>query len=313
MTGSSTAKFAAAPEIGHPGLVSAGSALRQSRATESMSHLVWRRFRRHRLAIVGLAILLALAAVAFGVPLFVPEEAANRLVVTEIRQPPSVTHPFGTDDIGRDIFLRSIFGGQVSLRIGFLAALLSVTIGIAVGAVAGYNQGWIDNGLMRFTDALLSIPTLFILIVLTQVVGQSIAVITIVIGVLSWMGVSRLVRANVLSLKQQDFVLAARAIGVGPGTILVRHILPNTLAPVVVAATLGVGQAIILEASLSFLGLGVQPPMATWGNMLYRAQSFLVTAPWIAFFPGVLILITVLCVNFVGDGLRDAYDPRSLR
>ena len=124
---------------------------------------------------------------------------------------------------------------------------------------------------------------------------------------------SRLVRANVLSLKQQDFVIAARAIGVGPGTILVRHILPNTLAPVVVAATLGVGQAIILEASLSFLGLGVQPPMATWGNMLYRAQSFLVTAPWIAFFPGVLILITVLCVNFVGDGLRDAYDPRSLR
>jgi peptide/nickel transport system permease protein len=215
--------------------------------------------------------------------------------------------------VGRDIFLRAIFGGQVSLRIGFLAALLSVTIGIAVGAVAGYNLGWIDNGLMRFTDALLSIPTLFILIVLTQVIGQSILVITVVIGVLSWMGVSRLVRANVLSLAQQDFVLAARAIGVGPGAILVRHILPNTLAPVVVAATLGVGQAIILEASLSFLGLGVQPPTATWGNMLYRAQSFLVTAPWIAFFPGMLILITVLFFNFVGDGLRDAFDPRAIR
>ena len=163
---------------------------------------------------------------------------------------------------------------------------------------------------MRFTDALLSIPTLFILIVLTQVVGQSIAVITIVIGVLSWMGESARPGQRPLA-KATRFCLAARAIGVGPGTILVRHILPNTLAPVVVAR--GVGQAIILEASLSFLGLGVQPPMATWGNMLYRAQSFLVTAPWIAFFPGVLILITVLCVNFVGDGLRDAYDPRSLR
>ena len=209
MTGSST-KFAAAPEIGHSGPVTAGSALRQSRPTESMSHLVWRRFRRHRLAIVGLAILLALAAVAFGVPLFVPEEAANRLVVTEIRQPPSVTHPFGTDDVGRDIFLRSIFGGQVSLRIGFLAALLSVTIGIAIGAVAGHNQGWIDNGLMRFTDALLSIPTLFILIVLTQVVGQSIAVITIVIGVLSWMGESARPGQRPLSLKQQDFVRRPR-------------------------------------------------------------------------------------------------------
>ena len=173
-----------------------------------MSHLVWRRFRRHRLAIVGLAILLALAAVAFGVPLFVPEEAANRLVVTEIRQPPSVTHPFGTDDVGRDIFLRSIFGGRSRARIGFLAALLSVTIGIAIGAVAGYNQGWIDNGLMRFTDALLSIPTLFILIVLTQVVGQSIAVITIVIGVLSWMGESARPGQRPLA-KQQDFVLAA--------------------------------------------------------------------------------------------------------
>jgi peptide/nickel transport system permease protein len=312
MSGSPVAGFASAA-VGRSGEQVAAAALRRQGGDETMSRLIWRRFRRHRLAVVGLAILLTLSLFAFVVPLFVPEEAANRLVVTEILHPPSLAHPFGTDDVGRDIFLRSIFGGQVSLRIGFLAALLSVTIGIAIGAVAGYNQGWIDNGLMRFTDALLSIPTLFILIVLTQVVGQSILVITVVIGVLSWMGVSRLVRANVLSLAQQDFVLAAQAIGVGPGTILVRHILPNTLAPVVVAATLGVGQAIILEASLSFLGLGVQPPTATWGNMLYRAQSFLVTAPWIAFFPGMLILITVLCVNFIGDGLRDAFDPRTIR
>jgi peptide/nickel transport system permease protein len=247
------------------------------------------------------------------VPLFVPEDRANRLVVTEILQRPSLDHLFGTDDVGRDLFLRAIYGGRISLRIGFLAALLSVTIGLTVGAVAGYNQGWIDNALMRVTDALLSIPTLFILIVLTQVVGQSIGVITVVIGGLSWMTVSRLVRANVLSLKEQDFALAARSIGAHPSMILIRHILPNTLAPVVVAATLGVGQAIILEASLSFLGLGVQPPTATWGNMLFRAQSFLVTAPWIALFPGLLILLTVLCVNFIGDGLRDALDPHALR
>jgi peptide/nickel transport system permease protein len=210
--------FSATSRIGHGSdAVTAGAALRQVSRTGSMRQLVWRRFRRHRLAVVGLVILLLLALIAFGVPLFVPEEAANRLVVTEILKPPSAAHPFGTDDVGRDVFLRSIFGGQISLRIGFLAALLSITIGIAVGALAGYNQGWIDNGLMRFTDALLSIPTLFILIVLTQVAGQSIAIITIVIGILSWMGVSRLVRANVLSLKQQDFVLAARAIGTGPG------------------------------------------------------------------------------------------------
>jgi peptide/nickel transport system permease protein len=314
MSGHPAAGLTAVPEIGRrQEVVATDTALRRMGRTESMTHLVWRRFRRHRLAVIGLMILLALAALAFGVPLFVPEEAANRLVVTEIRQPPSLAHPFGTDDVGRDIFLRTIFGGRVSLRIGFLAALLSVTIGVAVGAVAGFSRAWIDNGLMRFTDALLSIPTLFILIVLTQVVGKSIAVITFVIGALSWMSVSRLVRANVLSLKEQDFVIAARALGVAPRAILIRHVLPNTLAPVVVAATLGVGQAIILEASLSFLGLGVQPPTATWGNMLYRAQSFLVTAPWIAFFPGVLILITVLCVNFVGDGLRDAFDPRALR
>lgn len=288
------------------------SGLRRIRTGESMFRLVWSRFRRHRLATVSLLVLAVLALVAIAAPLFATEEDANRLVVTAILEPPSAEYPFGTDDVGRDVLLRSIFGARISLLIGFLAALLSVTIGVAVGALSGYHQGWIDNILMRITDALLSIPTLFILIVLTRIAGQSIGVITVVIGVLSWMGVSRLVRANVLTLKQQDFVLAARSIGVEPRTILVRHILPNTIAPIVVAATLGVGQAIILEASLSFLGLGVQPPTATWGSMLYRAQSFLVTAPWVAFFPGILILITVLCVNFVGDGLRDALDPRAL-
>jgi peptide/nickel transport system permease protein len=284
-----------------------------ARRPESMLQLVIRRFRRHQLAVAAIVILLAITIVSFGVPLGVSEDAANSLTLAEKSQPPSWRHPFGTDEVGRDIFLRSIFGGRISLRIGFIAALISVGIGMAIGAIAGYNRGWIDSILMRFTDALLSIPSLFILIVITQIVGKSIAIITVVIGALSWMTVSRIVRASVLSLREQDFVLAARGIGAQPSALLARHILPNTLAPVIVSATLGVGQAIIMEASLSFLGLGVQQPTATWGNMLFRAQSYLVTAPWIAFFPGVLILITVLCVNFIGDGLRDALDPHTQR
>ena len=283
------------------------------RPAESLLQLFWRRFRRHKPAIVSLTVLLVLTVLCYGTPLFVSEDAANWIEMEKMRHPPSREHPFGTDDVGRDMFLRVLFGGRISLRIGFLAALIGVTIGIAVGAAAGYNAGWLDNILMRITDALLSIPTLFILIVLSRIVGQSITTITVVIGALSWMRLSRLVRANVLSLKEHDFVLAARALGVPSRRILVRHIVPNTVAPIVVAATLGVGRAIIQEASLSFLGLGVQPPIATWGNMLYRAQSYLATAPWIAIFPGLLILITVLCVNFVGDGLRDAFDPRTIR
>ena len=276
---------------------------------ESLPGLIWRRLRRHRLALVSVFILAVLIIISFGVPLFVSEDDANRLNLRAKLEPPSLTHPFGTDDIGRDILLRTIFGGRVSLRIGLLAALLSMAIGVSIGALAGYRGGWLDNVLMRFTDALLSIPTLFILIVLAQVFGRSITIVTIVIGALSWMPVCRIVRANVLSLKEREFAMAARALGSRDSRILSRHIVPNTIAPVVVAATLGVGRAIIIEASLSFLGLGVQPPIATWGSMLNRAQGFLVTAPWVAFFPGILILVTVLCVNFIGDGLRDALDP----
>jgi peptide/nickel transport system permease protein len=285
---------------------------RRASESQSLAGLVWRRFRRHRLAVMGSVVLLVLFAASFGVPLVVSEADANRLNMAERLESPSAAHPFGTDDIGRSIFLRSFFGGRISLSIGLLAACVAMTIGVTVGAVAGYNGGWIDSALMRFTDALLSIPTLFMLIVLTQVFGQTILIITLVIGVLSWMHVSRIVRANVLSLREQEFVVAARAIGARSHLILARHVLPNTVAPIVVAATLGVGQAIILEASLSFLGLGVQPPTATWGTMLNRAQAFLVTAPWVAFFPGFLILITVLSVNFIGDGLRDALDPHSI-
>lgn len=285
---------------------------------ESMASMFWQRFKHHKPAVISLLVLFILTLSSFGAPFVVSENAANRVVITDARHPPSLNHPFGTDDVGRDIFLRSLFGGRISLRIGLFAAVISIMIGVTVGAIAGYSSGWIDNSLMRFTDALLSIPTLFILIVVSSVLRDrigvgSVTLITVVIGGLSWMRVSRIVRANVLSLKERDFILAAQSLGVPSRRILARHIVPNTVAPIVVAATLGVGRAIILEASLSFLGLGVQPPTATWGNMLYRAQAYLVSAPWIAIFPGLLILITVLCVNFVGDGLRDALDPRALR
>lgn len=284
-----------------------------SRGAESLTRLAWIRYRRHTLAVVGAVILLGIFAVCFMTPLFVVADVPNRVNVTRILQPPSLAHPFGTDDVGRDNFLRAIFGGRVSLRVGLLSALISMTIGVTVGGVAGYNARWVDTVLMRFTDALLSIPTLFILIVLTHFVGRTVAIITAVIGGLSWMTVCRIVRANVLSLKEQDFVLAALSVGARPSAILARHILPNSVGPVVVAATLGVGQAIILEASLSFLGLGVPPPTATWGSMLFRAQSLLVQAPWMAVFPGLLILVAVLCVNLVGEGLRDAVDPRAVQ
>lgn len=277
-----------------------------------------RRFVRHRPAMISLAVLLLLLVVCYGVSFFVSEDQANLIDVTAMRSRPSWAHPFGTDDVGRDMLLRTLFGGQISLRIGLLAASVSMLIGITVGTLAGYYTGWIDSVLMRITDALLSIPTLFILIALTRVLSDRVGVgnvtfITLVIGMLSWMRASRIVRAHVLSLKERDFVVAARSLGCRTGRILSRHIVPNTLAPIVVAATLDVGRAIIFEASLSFLGLGIQPPTATWGSMLNRAQAYLLNAPWIALFPGVMILITILCVNFLGDGLRDAFDPHSLK
>jgi peptide/nickel transport system permease protein len=287
------------------------SGARRARKPESLAGLAWSRYRRHALAVAGGAILLTIFAVCFGAPLFVSADAPNHVSVMQILQPPSPLHPFGTDDVGRDNLLRAIFGGRISLQVGLLSALISVGIGAALGGLAGFHGGWVDTVLMRFTDALLSIPTLFILIVLTHFIGQTVATITAVIGGLSWMTVCRLVRANVLSLKQEDFVAAARSIGARSTALILRHLLPNSMGPVVVAATLGVGQAIIFEASLSFLGLGVQPPTATWGNMLFRAQGFLAQAPWMAVFPGLLILAAVLSVNLVGEGLQDALDPRS--
>jgi len=291
----------------------------------SLSQLAWRRFKRHIPAIVGLVVLGLLVLYAMGGSLFISEKYAN-FNDTSIRlQSPSAAHPFGTDSIGRDVLARTIYGGQISLLIGLTAVVVETLLGILVGALAGYYGGLVDSILMRITEAMLNIPEIFLLIVMAKYFGGkipevdlfgrtfsgSVIVIVLIIGLTSWMYLARIVRAEFLSLKENDFVLAARATGTSNFEIIFRHIMPNSIAPILVSATLGVANAILSEAYISFLGLGVQPPTATWGNMLDGANNYLDSAPWLWFFPGILLLLTVLSINFLGDGLRDALDPRS--
>jgi peptide/nickel transport system permease protein len=304
----------------------------------SPAALAWRRFRRHRMALTGSAMLLfVLLYVTLGGLFFsrgtchgtgqylTGEAYANCNDIGQKLQSPSRAHPFGTDTIGRDVLARTIYGGQISVIIGLTAALLEIIIGTLVGAAAGYYGGWIDSLLMRLTEAMLNIPSLFLLIVgakffgnripelrlAGRVISGSVIVIVLIIGLTSWMYLARIVRASILSLKEQDFVSAARCLGVSNTRIIFAHLIPNSIAPVIVSATLGVANAILQEAYVSFLGLGVQPPTASWGNMLDSAYKYLESAPWLWIFPGLFILLTVLSVNFVGDGLRDAVDPRS--
>jgi peptide/nickel transport system permease protein len=296
------------------------------RPPQSPTQLAWQRFRRHKMAMFGVGlVLLILLYVTVG-PIFFTEEYANRNDLGITLEPPSAVHPFGTDGTGRDILARTIYGGQISIIIGLLAVLVSLTIGVLVGAIAGFYGGIIDSILMRMTEAMFNIPQLFLLIILGKMLGGkvptfevlgrsfsgSVIVIIGVIGVTSWMYLARIVRASYLALKEREFITAAQCLGTPNRFIIFRHILPNTIAPIVVSATLGVAGAIISEAYISFLGLGVQPPTATWGNMLDQAYHHLETEPWMWFFPGALIVLTVLSINFLGDGLRDALDPRAV-
>jgi len=235
----------------------------------------------------------------------------ERTRLLDIYERPSAIHPFGTDSLGRDLATRILYGGRVSLSVGVLAVTVAISFGTLVGMLAGYYGRWVDTVLMRFVDMMFSFPRLFLLIIFGVFFkGMTIGVIVTVLGLLSWMTTSRLVRAQFLALKEREFVLAARAVGVPDRRIILRHLLPNALAPIIVAATLGVASAIISESTLSFLGLGIQPPTPSWGNMLRDAGGDMEKAPWLAIFPGLAIFLAVVAINFIGDGLRDALDPR---
>lgn len=296
-----------------PNLASAGDdrlARTRAQTAPSIWQLAWRRFLRHKAGVVALVVIVVEILVALFAPVLIPRDLAIDPAPLNILQGPSSAHWLGTDEVGRDIFARLIYASRISLSIGFMAVAVAIVVGTTVGALAGFFGGWLDNVLMRVTDAILSIPALFFLIVLSVTLGPSVRTMIVVIGLLSWMELARIIRANVLSLKRREFIEAAQTIGARGPRIIARHILPNTLAPIVVAATLGVGNALLTEASVSYLGLGVQPPEPSWGNMLYNAQSYFFNAPWITLYPGLMILVTVLCINFIGDGLRDALDPR---
>lgn len=257
---------------------------------------------------VSIVVFTAVAAACLAAPLIAPYEFAA-IDLDSIRTSPSLDHWMGTDDLGRDLFTRVLYGGRVSITIGILSAILGTGIGALVGCLAGFLGGRTDGVLMRATDVAYAIPTLPLLIVLSAYAGAAVPAMILIIAFLSWMTTARVVRSQVLSIKEMDYVAAARSMGATRSRMILRHVLPNAAGPIIVGATLAVGNAIIIESSLSFLGLGVQPPTPTWGNMLMDAQATMSTKPWLTIFPGISILAVVLAVNFIGDGLHDALDP----
>lgn len=287
-------------------------ATRQARV-ESPGRLAIRRFLRHRLATAGLVISVLLILSALFAPVIAPRDPLQISIMDKFAKPMTKGFILGADEVGRDLVSRLLFAGRISLLVGFAAMAVTVTVGTVVGLVAGYYGGRVDTVLMRFADALLSFPTVFLLLILASFVGASILSITLIIGLTSWMELSRILRNQALTLREQEFVQAGRALGASNSWLIARHMLPNTLGPIMVAATLNIANAVLAESYISYLGYGIQPPEASWGNMLNNAQSYFGTAPWIALFPGVLITLTVASFNFVGDGLRDALDPRTKR
>jgi len=282
----------------------------------SLSAITWKRFRRHPVAIAGTIILGSIVLMVLLAPLSPYDPVSPSMI--ERLEPPSLQHPMGTDALGRDLFTRILYGGRVSLTVGLLVVVISISIGVPTGAIAGYYGGTIDNVLMRITDAFLSLPVLLVLILLSAILREveaplfesnNVLTIAIVIGILSWMTFARLVRATFLTLREMDFVSASRALGGSDRRIITGHILPNSMGPIIVEATLELGYAIIEESGLSFLGFGIQPPTPSWGNLLSNAQENFTKYPWLAIFPGLMIFLTIISVNYIGDGLRDAFDP----
>ncbi len=283
----------------------------------------WRRFKRDKMAVIGLIILLLIVIAVVLLP-FIYTTPINQIDFGNSASPPSWEHPFGTNDLGQDQLARMLAGGRISLTVGVAAMIVAIFMGTLIGAISGFYGGIIDSLLMRITDLFISLPQLPLLLLviylfrepMKAVAGPELGVfllIVLVVGGLTWMSVARLVRASFLTTKEMDFVIAAQAIGAKPSRLIRVHILPNVLSPIIVAATLAVGNAIITESTLSFLGLGFPPDVPTWGRMLFDAQNYIETAPHMALFPGLAIFLTVLCINYVGDGLRDALDPQSKR
>jgi peptide/nickel transport system permease protein len=283
---------------------------------ETMTTLAWKRFRRHPGAVAGAIVLTLLILSTLLAPLSPYDPTISEI---EIRyQAPSTEHPFGTDGLGRDLLTRVLYGGRVSLSVGLMVVAITLSIGVPVGSIAGYFGGWIDNILMRIIDATLSIPSLMFLILLSAILREtdlpfvksnSVMTISLVLGILSWPTVARLVRAVFLTFREMEYVSAAKALGTSDLQIIISEILPNGFGPIIVESTLGIGYAIMEESGLSFLGFGIMPPTPSWGNLLNNAQEHLTQYPWLAIFPGLMIFLTIISINFIGDGLRDALDP----
>ena len=294
-------------------------------------YMTLRQFLRHKMAVFGMLMMAVIVSGVVFVDRLSPYDPETP-DLSNMLSPPSLTHPLGTDELGRDMLTRTLYGGRVSLIVGVFAMLVAVTLGTLVGAVAGYFGGTVDNMLMRFTDFALAFPRIFVLIlfaiifmrpafsdnplvvfVFNSLYQMPVLRVVFVIGILGWMDVARLVRGSFLEIRNLEYVESARVLGAGTPRIMIRHILPNALGPIIVAASLGVADAIISESGLSFLGLGIQPPTATWGNMLKNALDQIFAAPWTAVVPGFMIFLTVLSINSIGDGLRDAFDPRKIK
>ena len=273
--------------------------------------IIWRRFRRHRLAMASAVFLILLYVAALATPVIAPYKY-DEIDYTAINQGPSVSHPMGADRLGRDGLTRVLYGGRVSLMVGLGVGVLSTVIGAAVGILSGYYGKVVDTGMMSFTDFMLTLPFIPLILVMGSIFNFTPITLTLVLVVLLWMNMARLVRGEALSVRKQEYVQAAKALGVSDAKIMLRHILPNVVGVMVVQATLTVALAIILESAISYLGFGIQPPTPSWGNLLTDARSTMTQQPWLTWFPGMMIVITALCVNFVGDGLRDALDPKAV-
>jgi peptide/nickel transport system permease protein len=293
---------------------------------ESPWKVIWKRFRKHKLAVAGMVTIGLIALACFLAPLYAPYDPVRDLSRDENGQilrndPPSIEHLMGTDNIGRDVFTRLLYAGQISLAVAFIVTIVSTVIGVVIGAFSGYYGGWIDDVIQRFVEFLITIPLLPLLLAFSALLRgitipglppewSSAVIITIILTVFGWMSASILIRGMVLSLRNQEFTEAAKALGLGSFGIILRHMIPNSLAPIIVSATLSLGGVIVLESALSFLGFGIQPPVPTWGNMLNEYQNEMWTQPAKVFYPGLVIFVCVLAFNYIGDGLRDAMDPR---